>query len=82
MVLDKEREYFEANRAELVKKYKNLFVLIKDKELIGVHGSAREAYAAGLAKFGPVPFVVKQVLEDEPVAFAPVYMTTPRRASP
>lgn len=71
--LQQEIEFFERNKAEYLKKCKGMFVLIKGSQLAGMYSSAEEAYEAGLLKYGvDEPFLVKQVLEKEPIGFAPI----------
>lgn len=72
-----ELEYFERNKADLLGKYKDLFVLIKDGKLVGVYPSGEAAYEEGLENFGLKPFLVKQVVEVEPVAMLPMLSLTP-----
>ena len=43
-MLDKEFKYYIANQAELVAKYPNKFIVIKNKEVIGVYDSHADAY--------------------------------------
>ena len=70
--LKAERDFFEAHRAELLKEHKGKFVLIKDSQLVDTFDTAENAYVAGVQKFGNVPFLIKQVLEKDPVAHIPV----------
>lgn len=72
MVLEKEREFFEKKKPELLKQYRNLFVLIKGDQLIGAFPNAESAYQEGLNSFGLEPFLVKQVLENEPIGVIPI----------
>ncbi len=72
MELDTELKFYEAHRQEYLRTYKNLFVLIKDRSLIGVFPDAVTAHQAGVYKFGMEPFFVKQVLEEEPINLAPI----------
>ena len=69
MVLDQERQYFESHKADFLERYKNRYVLIKGSELIDVFPDDETAYTAGLDRFGLQEFLVKQVLEKEPVVF-------------
>ncbi len=77
MVLDEERRYYESRKAELLRTYKNQYVLIKGSALAGVFGDAESAYAEGLARFGLQPFLVRQVLEEEPLGVAPILSLVP-----
>ncbi len=78
-LLDEERNYFEANKAKWLTRHKNQYVLVKGSELAGVFGDGQSAYAAGLERFGLQPFLVKQVLAEEPVVYLPMLsMSLPR----
>ncbi len=70
--LDNELKVYEAHRQEYLQKYKNLYVLIKGNSFIGVFPDAVTAHQAGVSKFGMEPFLVKQVLEEEPINVAPI----------
>lgn len=71
--LERELEFFEKHRDEYLKLYPGLFLLIKGEETAGCYPTAEAAYEAGLSKFGLEPFLVKQVLEKEPVGYAPTF---------
>lgn len=64
--LAKEQIFFEQNKRNYLRKYRYKFVLIKNKELIGVYENAEEAYADGLKKLGNKPMFIKQVVREEP----------------
>ena len=72
MPLETERRFYEAHRKELLQKYRNLFVLVKENDLIGVFPDAQTAHREGVNKFGLQPFLIKQVLDVEPVNLAPI----------
>lgn len=80
MILDDERQYFESQRGDLLARCRNQFVLIKGSKLIGVYPDAQSAYADGLQHFGLAPFLVRQVLEEEPIAVAPALSVVPLHA--
>lgn len=63
--LHKELKYFEKNKTEYLKSYKNLFVLIKNEEFGGAFTTEAEAYQIGIEKYGNEPFLIKQVSENE-----------------
>ena len=71
MELQKELDFFQANRPKWLQEYKGKFALIKGTELIGTFDTAENAYVAGVERFGNVPFLIKQVLEEEPVGHIP-----------
>jgi hypothetical protein len=43
-MLEKELKYYIANQAELVKKYLDKFIVIKDQKVVGAYSSQLEAY--------------------------------------
>jgi len=60
-----ELEYFQKHKQEYLNLFKGQFALIKGEQLAGTYTTAAEAYAAGLEKFGNVPFLIKQVLDGD-----------------
>ena len=44
VMLEKEIQYYLDNQKELVKKYNNKFIVLKDKKIIGSYDSHVEAY--------------------------------------
>lgn len=69
-VLEKELAKYEAERSNLLPTTEGKFVLIRGDELAGPFDSFADAVKAGYAKFGNVPFLVKQVsLADSPINF-------------
>ncbi|MFQ5795149.1 MAG: hypothetical protein ACE5JP_08880 [Candidatus Bipolaricaulia bacterium] len=65
MALEKELEYYNAHKEELVEHYENQFVLIKDDSLKGAFTTESEAYEAGIRELGNQPFLIKLVVKDE-----------------
>lgn len=63
--LGKELKFFEKNKKNYLKQYKNLFVLIKEEEFGGAYTNEQEAYKNGIEKYGNVAFLIKQVTEKE-----------------
>lgn len=76
--LSEELEVFEAKKPDLLKSYPGLFVLVKGHDLLGPYPSAEAAYEDGLQRFGLRTFLVKQVLEEEPVGYVPMFSLVPR----
>lgn len=62
-VLQKELDYFESHRVELLGKAKDEFVLIKDETVVDTFKSKDDAIRRGYKEFGNTPFLVKQVTE-------------------
>ena len=68
--LDKELEYFDQHRTELLGRAKGKFALIKNEELVDIFDSQVDAIRTGYRKFGHVPFLVKQIVAvDVPLNF-------------
>lgn len=78
MLLTKELEVFNRNKDKLLERCPGLYVLIKGDEILGVYPSAEAAYDDGLERFGLKPFLVKQVLAEEPVGYVPMFSVMPR----
>jgi hypothetical protein len=72
-VLARELDYFERHKAEYLKTFPGLYVLIKDDQMHGPFPSAEVAHTAGINTFGMTPFLVKQVLAHEPVGYLPFF---------
>lgn len=71
MELKEEQAFFEANKAHWLAEHKGKFALIKGSTLVGAFDTQENAYVAGVQKFGNVPFLIKQILEEEPVTHLP-----------
>jgi len=71
--LEDELAFFEQRKPELLDKFEGLYFLVKGNELDGPFASPSEAYEAGLYKYGLQPFLVRQVLQHDPIAFAPAF---------
>lgn len=63
--LQKEIQFFQKNKPEYLKLYKDQYVLIKDDKFTGAYTTDAQAYKSGLEQFGNQPFLIKQVLEDD-----------------
>ena len=70
--LIQEQEFFDANRKEWLTKHPGKFALIKSAELVGTFDTAENAYVAGVERFGNVPFLIKQIVERDPIGTIPV----------
>ncbi len=68
IVLKTEYEFYQKIKAQLLAEGREgKFVLIKDNSIIGFFEDAKEAYEAGVKKFGTGLFLVQKVLKEEPV---------------
>lgn len=70
-VLQEELQLYNKNKQEYLKTYRDQFVLIKNKELIGSFTTEEEAYKVGVAKFGNEPFLIRKVSTEEQTASVP-----------
>lgn len=82
MVLEKEAAFFEAHRARLLEEHRGKFALIKGDTFVGAFDTAETAYVEGVHRFGNSPFLIKQILPDEPVAHLPALSLGLLRAHP
>ncbi len=62
----KESSFYHAHKAELLKKYRNKHVAIRNGEVIGFGNDSAKLMNRMWAKYGHVPILFKQVLEHEP----------------
>ncbi len=72
--LDTELAFFEQQLSELLHHHAGKFVLIKERELAGVFDTIQAAYTAGLARFGNVPMLIRQVVPVQPKVAAPALL--------
>ena len=70
-VLDTELAYFARILRQLLDRDEGRFALIKGEELLGVFDTDQEAYQRGVELFGKEPFLVRQILRDEPTYECP-----------
>ena len=71
MALDQELLFFNQIKGELLTHNKGQFALIKATMLVGTFTTWEEAFIAGTKQFGNVPFLIKQVQEQDETAQAP-----------
>lgn len=74
MILERERNCFDAKKSEWLIHHEGKFVLIREGEVLGFFDTADLAYVAGLERFGNVPLLIKPILRDEPIEQAPALM--------
>jgi hypothetical protein len=71
MALETELRYFGEHKEEWLKHYEGKYALVKGETLVGTFTTFQEAYQRGIAEFGKEPFLVQQVVREEPVAKIP-----------
>lgn len=64
--IKKELRFYEAHKAEYLKKYRNQFVALRNGKVLGVGGDSAKLMDEVWAEYGHVPILFKQVLEREP----------------
>jgi hypothetical protein len=70
MVLERERQTFESNLKDLLRD-RGKYVVIHQDDIIGTFDTYEDALKVGYMTAGLEPFLVKQILEKEPVVFLP-----------
>ena len=72
-IFAQELDYYERHKAEYLKTFPGLYVLIKGDRMLGPFPSAEAAYEVGLNTYGLTAFLIKQVLKHEPIGFIPFF---------
>jgi len=66
-VLQEELAFFAEIKEELLQTHRGQFALIKGRSLIGIYPTRLEAYTEGVKRYLAGPFLMKQILDVEPV---------------
>lgn len=62
--------FYGINKLEWLKQHPGKYVVLKDEAVLGFYSTFEGAYRAGAAAYGmAADFLVKQILEHEPVFF-------------
>lgn len=69
--LKKELVFYEQKKPELLAQHKGKYVLIKKEKIIDIFPTFEKAFAAGMKKFGNVPFLIKHIQEKNDIVHAP-----------
>ena len=69
MVLEEELKTYKKEKESLLSKHAGKFVLIKGQKIIGLFVSKDDALKEGYKKFNNREFLVKQIMDIEPVNF-------------
>jgi hypothetical protein len=70
--LEAEMAFFEAHRAAWIEEGREeQWVAVKDADVLGFFDSMTDAYAAGVIRLGIQPFLIKQVLREDPIVRIP-----------
>lgn len=81
MGLDREMQVFQRELPRMLREHRGQFVLIQGDHVDSFWQSDDAAYAAGCQCFGPEPFLVMHVVEDEP-PIPLLYQAVPRCPAP
>lgn len=71
MVLEIESQFFERHRVEWLEHHQGKFALIRGEHAEGFFDTAETAYEAGVGVWGNQPFLIKQVLPEDPIEQLP-----------
>jgi hypothetical protein len=69
LALEEELAYFREHRERWLREgLEGQWAAIKGKSVLGFYSSMTDAYTAGVGSLGSVPFLVKEVRRDDPIA--------------
>jgi hypothetical protein len=71
MALEKERSWYEANKAELLAKHRGKWIVVHGDKLIGVYENSVEAYNKGVETTKCEEILVRCVVESDDPFSAP-----------
>ena len=71
-ILTHEAAFYARHKADYLRRFPGLFVLVKGDRMLGPFPTAEAAYEQGLREIGLEPVLIQQVLEEEPVGFVPI----------
>ncbi len=74
MVLERELAHFEKHRLEWLDHHRGKFALIHGEHLEDTYDTPEAAYQAGIKLWGNVPFLIKQILPEDPIEQSPALM--------
>ena len=80
-MLDRERQYYGVHVQEWTLEHAEQFVVIKNEDVLGCFGTIDEALAAGAARFGLTPFLVRRVGDSEQTVKVPALVLGLLRAN-
>lgn len=70
--LEAEMKYYAKVKQKLLTESKGKYALINGERLVGTFDTDSDAYKAGLLELGNIPFLVIQILENNPHPWIPV----------
>lgn len=81
-MLDTERQFFEQNREDLLRKFPGKFIVIKEQQILGSFESIEDALAGGAREYGLTSFLVRRTDQVPEDAAIPALMLGLLRADP
>ena len=69
MTFEEDVAYFMSKNAELAKEHKGKFVLIKDKQVVGIFSNIEDAHRDALKRFGVTDVMIEPIGLDAPVNY-------------
>lgn len=69
MPLEQELKTYEQAKQKLLPESRGKFALVKGDKIVGIYVSKEDALAEGYEKFGNDEFLVKEIVEMEPINF-------------
>lgn len=73
-VLDHELRVFELLRSKLLERYAGKFVVVKGDDAVVAFDTEEAAYAAGVARFGNQPMLIRQLSAEDPLALVTAFL--------
>jgi hypothetical protein len=64
MALEREREYYESCKDELLRNHKGQFAVIWEEQLLGIYTTFEEALAAGVDAYGTRSFLIQEITDQ------------------
>ena len=71
-MLEKELAFYEQVKGELLQHHEGKFALICGEEVSSIWDSQETAYLKGVGRFGSGPFLIKHIVQEEPVEEIPL----------
>ena len=70
-MLEDEIRYYEENLSTWLSLHEGRFVLVKERDLIGIFDAHGDAVAEGIGRFGLTSFLVRRVKPEQPLIYIP-----------
>lgn len=71
MALEKELQYYNEHKEELLRNHEGKFALIKGDQLLGTFDTDEAAFEAGVARLGNEPMLIKQISREDRIDQVP-----------